>query len=182
MWGQFVSDQHYQQQVGIYSTLTFTMNVKSVKAGEYTAPPAQGPIMREIWGTTPEHRTFLCKRKKETSSFTKKTASLSLCTDSARIHKQERTACFIYWETNIWRERLDANRPKIILFLLFCFFLSPYNWFHTPCNDCKGRWNVQPPQMLQRQKLHWAWSGKKCTYLKFEHIGTLSLRGRSKLY
>jgi hypothetical protein len=26
-----------------------TMKVKSVIAGEYTAPPAQGPMMREIW-------------------------------------------------------------------------------------------------------------------------------------
>ena len=30
------------------------MNMKSVSAGEYTAPPAQGPIMAEICGTTPE--------------------------------------------------------------------------------------------------------------------------------
>lgn len=71
-----MSDQCYQPQGRIHSTLTFTMNVKSVKAGEYTAPPAQGPIMREICGTTPEHRTFLCsrekKKKKKTSSFTKK--------------------------------------------------------------------------------------------------------------
>lgn len=65
MWGQFVSDQCDQQQTRRYSTLTFTMNVKSVKAGEYTAPPAQGPITREIWGTTPEHRTFLCNRRKK---------------------------------------------------------------------------------------------------------------------
>ena len=28
--------------------------MKSVNAGEYTAPPAQGPQMPEIWGTTPE--------------------------------------------------------------------------------------------------------------------------------
>ena len=27
---------------------------KSVSAGEYTAPPAQGPMMAEICGTTPE--------------------------------------------------------------------------------------------------------------------------------
>lgn len=59
-----VTDQCNKQQVRTHCTLTFTMNVKSVKAGEYTAPPAQGPIMREIWGTTPEHRTFLCNRKK----------------------------------------------------------------------------------------------------------------------
>ena len=30
------------------------MNVKSVIAGLYTAPPAQGPMMQEIWGMTPE--------------------------------------------------------------------------------------------------------------------------------
>src|SRR6266704_1456063 len=30
------------------------MNTKSVMAGEYTAPPAQGPIIAEICGTTPE--------------------------------------------------------------------------------------------------------------------------------
>ena len=37
---------------------SFTMRVKSVMAGEYTAPPAQGPRMTEIWGTTPEARTL----------------------------------------------------------------------------------------------------------------------------
>ncbi len=31
-----------------------TMMTKSVRAGEYAAPPAQGPAMTEIWGTTPE--------------------------------------------------------------------------------------------------------------------------------
>ena len=31
-----------------------TMTVKSVMAGEYTAPPAHGPMIAEIWGTTPE--------------------------------------------------------------------------------------------------------------------------------
>ena len=31
-----------------------TMKVKSVIAGEYTAPPAHGPMTAEIWGTTPE--------------------------------------------------------------------------------------------------------------------------------
>src|SRR6185436_9203567 len=35
-----------------------TMYVKSVIAGEYTAPPAQGPRMAEIWGTTPEASVF----------------------------------------------------------------------------------------------------------------------------
>ena len=30
------------------------MMVKSVIAGEYTAPPAQGPMIAEICGTTPE--------------------------------------------------------------------------------------------------------------------------------
>ena len=39
----------------------FTMNTKSVMAGEYTAPPAHGPMMREIWGTTPEVRTLRSK-------------------------------------------------------------------------------------------------------------------------
>ncbi len=31
-----------------------TMSVKSVIAGEYTAPPAHGPMTAEICGTTPE--------------------------------------------------------------------------------------------------------------------------------
>ena len=35
-----------------------TMNTKSVIAGEYTAPPAHGPITRESCGTTPELWTF----------------------------------------------------------------------------------------------------------------------------
>ena len=34
------------------------MIVKSVMAGEYTAPPAQGPMIAEICGTTPEASTL----------------------------------------------------------------------------------------------------------------------------
>ena len=34
------------------------MKMKSVIAGEYTAPPAHGPMTRETWGITPEARTF----------------------------------------------------------------------------------------------------------------------------
>jgi hypothetical protein len=30
-------------------------------AGEYTAPPAHGPMITEIWGMTPEERTFRSK-------------------------------------------------------------------------------------------------------------------------
>jgi hypothetical protein len=37
---------------------SFTMKMKSVMAGEYTAPPAQGPMIREIWGITPEAMTL----------------------------------------------------------------------------------------------------------------------------
>ena len=32
-----------------------TTNTKSVRAGEYTAPPAQGPMIAEICGMTPEY-------------------------------------------------------------------------------------------------------------------------------
>ena len=39
----------------------FTMMVKSVNAGEYTAPPAHGPKIPEICGTTPDERIFLSK-------------------------------------------------------------------------------------------------------------------------
>src|SRR5262249_57793522 len=35
-----------------------TMKMKSVIAGEYTAPPAQGPITSESCGTTPDDCTF----------------------------------------------------------------------------------------------------------------------------
>ena len=41
--------------------VSLTMTVKSVRAGEYADPPAQGPRMSEIWGITPEERVF--KRK-----------------------------------------------------------------------------------------------------------------------
>ena len=34
------------------------MTTKSVIAGEYTAPPAHGPMIAEICGTTPEDNTF----------------------------------------------------------------------------------------------------------------------------
>jgi hypothetical protein len=37
------------------------MNTKSVNAGEYTAPPAQGPMINDIYGITPEESTFLWK-------------------------------------------------------------------------------------------------------------------------
>ena len=35
-----------------------TMKMKSVIAGEYTAPPAHGPSTTEICGTTPDDRTL----------------------------------------------------------------------------------------------------------------------------
>ena len=35
-----------------------TMNTKSVMAGEYTAPPAQGPMIMEICGMTPDASTL----------------------------------------------------------------------------------------------------------------------------
>ena len=38
-----------------------TIITKSVMAGEYTAPPAHGPITREICGITPDDCTFLKK-------------------------------------------------------------------------------------------------------------------------
>ena len=34
------------------------MKMKSVIAGEYTAPPAQGPMINEICGITPEAITL----------------------------------------------------------------------------------------------------------------------------
>ena len=34
------------------------MKMKSVSAGEYTAPPAQGPMITEICGITPEASTL----------------------------------------------------------------------------------------------------------------------------
>ena len=37
------------------------ITTKSVSAGEYTAPPAQGPRIREIWGITPEASTLRTK-------------------------------------------------------------------------------------------------------------------------
>jgi hypothetical protein len=35
-----------------------TMMMKSVIAGEYTAPPAQGPMIKEICGMTPDACTL----------------------------------------------------------------------------------------------------------------------------
>ena len=35
-----------------------TISVKSVMAGEYTAPPAHGPMISEIWGITPDAVTL----------------------------------------------------------------------------------------------------------------------------
>ncbi len=37
------------------------MKMKSVMAGEYTAPPAQGPMMTLICGITPEARMLRWK-------------------------------------------------------------------------------------------------------------------------
>jgi len=34
------------------------MKMKSVNAGEYTAPPAQGPMIKEICGIIPEADTL----------------------------------------------------------------------------------------------------------------------------
>ncbi len=41
--------------------VSFTMKMKSVIAGEYTAPPAHGPMIRLICGMTPEQRTLRVK-------------------------------------------------------------------------------------------------------------------------
>ena len=41
--------------------VSFTMKVKSVMAGEYTAPPAHGPMITLICGMTPDARTFRSK-------------------------------------------------------------------------------------------------------------------------
>ena len=38
--------------------VSFTMTVKSVSAGEYAEPPAQGPRINEIWGITPDERVL----------------------------------------------------------------------------------------------------------------------------
>ncbi len=37
------------------------MKMKSVMAGEYTAPPAHGPRIAEICGTTPDDKTLRVK-------------------------------------------------------------------------------------------------------------------------
>ena len=42
-----------------------TMRVKSVIAGEYTAPPAAGPMIRLICGMTPEARVLRKKISRE---------------------------------------------------------------------------------------------------------------------
>ncbi len=41
--------------------VSLTMKMKSVIAGEYTAPPAHGPMIRLICGITPEHCTLRTK-------------------------------------------------------------------------------------------------------------------------
>ena len=41
--------------------VSLTMKMKSVKAGEYTAPPADGPMIMLICGTTPEAMTLRWK-------------------------------------------------------------------------------------------------------------------------
>jgi len=38
---------------------SLTIKIKSVRAGEYTAPPAHGPSIAEIWGITPDDITLL---------------------------------------------------------------------------------------------------------------------------
>ena len=47
-----------------------TISVKSVIAGEYTAPPAHGPMIRLICGMTPEASTFLRKISANSPSAT----------------------------------------------------------------------------------------------------------------
>ena len=41
----------------------FVMMIKSIRAGEYADPPAEGPMMAAIWGITPEHLAFLKKSR-----------------------------------------------------------------------------------------------------------------------
>lgn len=121
IWGRFVPDQCYQQQVRAYSTLTFTMNVKSVKAGEYTAPPAQGPIMREICGTTPEHRTFLCNREKKKRHLVwgEKSIFKSVARFCKNSHSQAGEGSWLYLLGDKRLVRMLANTTKIICVPVF---------------------------------------------------------------
>ena len=41
--------------------LSLTIKIKSVSAGEYTAPPADGPMIKEICGITPDAVTLRWK-------------------------------------------------------------------------------------------------------------------------
>src|SRR2546425_1080837 len=50
------------------------MKTKSVIAGEYTAPPAHGPMIAEICGTTPEARGL----RRKMAAYTQSEATPSL--------------------------------------------------------------------------------------------------------
>ena len=52
--------RHRIGHITLKQTRALIMKVKSVMAGEYTAPPAQGPMISEICGTTPDASTLRC--------------------------------------------------------------------------------------------------------------------------
>lgn len=47
--------------VGAGTLVGLVISTRSVSAGEYTAPPAQGPKMTDSCGTTPDARTLRLK-------------------------------------------------------------------------------------------------------------------------
>lgn len=77
------------------------------------------------FGERPQNTKHFSEIGKNQIWFYQRNASLNLCPDSARIHHHKQD-WFIYWQTNIWRECLDANGTKISLLFLFFSFLFPY--------------------------------------------------------
>ena len=73
-----------------------TMTVKSVTAGEYTAPPAQGPMISEICGMTPE----ACTLRRKISPYRPSETTPSWMRAAARVDDADDRAAGLHREVH----------------------------------------------------------------------------------
>ena len=90
------------------------MKMKSVIAGEYTAPPAHGPMMTLICGTTPEAMTLRWKHL----GITRQRSDAFLNPRAARIVDPDHRRAILHAMSMIlqifWAWVSDSEPPKTV--------------------------------------------------------------------
>lgn len=134
------------------------------------------------FGERPQNTKHFSEIGKNQIWFYQRNASLNLCPDSARIHHHKQD-WFIYWQTNIWRECLDANGTKISLLFLFFSFLFPYIDFlyhEMTAKEITGATSTDAAEAKPALSPEW-----ECPWVDVPDISMCKytvLRDRSKLY